>query len=106
MRVALEVNDTSPDGPRSTKEYRDEQHGPPVELWPVDRLIPFLNNPRTHSPEQVAQVAASIVQFGFVNPILVGTGGVIIAGHARLLAARKLGMKEVPVIMLGHLSPA
>ena len=66
-----------------------------VELWPVDRLIPFLNNPRTHSPEQVAQVAASIVQFGFVNPILVGTGGVIIAGHARLLAARKLGLGAV-----------
>jgi DNA modification methylase len=77
-----------------------------VELWPVDRLIPFLNNPRTHSPEQVAQVAASIVQFGFVNPILVGAGGVIIAGHARLLAARKLGMIEVPVIILGHLSQA
>jgi len=52
----------------------------------------------------VAQVAASIMEFGFVNPVLVGADGVIIAGHARVLAARKLGMAEVPVIVLGHLS--
>jgi ParB-like chromosome segregation protein Spo0J len=77
-----------------------------IERWPVDRLIPFINNPRTHTPEQVAQVAASIAEFGFVNPILVGVDNVIIAGHARLLAAKKLGMSEVPVIVLGHLSEA
>lgn len=75
-----------------------------VEQWPVDRLIPFVRNARTHSPEQVAQVAASIAEFGFVNPILVGSDKVIIAGHARLLAARKLDLKEIPVIVLGHLS--
>jgi DNA modification methylase len=75
-----------------------------LERWQVDRLIPYIRNARTHSEEQVAQVAASIVEFGWTNPILVGADGVIIAGHARLLAARKLGMTEVPVIVLDHLS--
>ena len=75
-----------------------------VERWQIDRLIPYIRNARTHSEEQVAQVAASIVEFGWTNPILVGADGVIIAGHARLLAARKLGMTEVPVIVLDHLS--
>ena len=74
------------------------------ELWPLDRLIPYARNARTHNEDQVAQVAASILEFGFANPILVGADGVIIAGHARLLAARKLGMTEVPVIVLDHLS--
>src|ERR1035438_1535244 len=75
-----------------------------VERWPIDRLIPYVRNARTHTEEQVAQVAASIIEFGWTNPILVGADGVIIAGHARLLAARKLGMTEVPVIVLDHLS--
>ncbi len=66
--------------------------------------ISFQLNARTHSDEQVAQVAASIVEFGWTNPILVGADGVIIAGHARLLAARKLGMAEVPVSVLDHLT--
>jgi len=77
-----------------------------IERWPVERLIPFARNPRTHSDEQVAQIAASIVEFGWTNPALVGADGVIIAGHARLAAARKLGLTEVPVIVLGHLSEA
>jgi DNA modification methylase len=76
-----------------------------VERWPVDKLIPFARNARTHSAEQVAQIAASIAEFGFVNPVLIGPDNVIIAGHARLLAARKLGMPEVPVIVLDHLTP-
>ena len=75
-----------------------------VELWPIDQLIPYVRNARTHSAEQIAQVAASIIEFGWTNPILVGSDRVVIAGHARLLAARKLGMNEVPVIVLGHLS--
>jgi len=75
-----------------------------VVTWPVERLIPYARNARTHSDEQVAQVAASIAEFGFVNPILVGPDGVIIAGHARLLAARKLRMTDVPVLVLGHLT--
>jgi ParB-like chromosome segregation protein Spo0J/DNA modification methylase len=75
-----------------------------IEHWPVDRLIPSDVNPRTHSPEQVAQIAASIREFGFVNPILVGPDGGIIAGEGRFRAALTQGMREVPVIVLGHLS--
>ncbi len=77
-----------------------------IELWPVDRLLPYAKNSRTHSDEQVAQVAASIVEFGWTNPILVDGEGGVIAGHARLLAALKLDMDEVPVIALAHLTPA
>src|SRR5450755_1138345 len=75
-----------------------------IQTWPIDKLIPYARNARTHSDEQVAQVAASIVEFGWTNPILVGADGVIIAGHARLAAARKLRMNEVPVIVLDGLS--
>jgi|GEM_PF-1778458 len=75
-----------------------------IEIWPTDRLVPYAKNARTHSPEQVAQIAASIVEFGFVNPILVDSMDGIIAGHGRLLAARKLGLAEVPVVVLGHLT--
>jgi DNA modification methylase len=75
-----------------------------IARWSVDRLIPYARNARTHSPEQVAQIAASIAEFGWTNPILVGADGVVIAGHARLLAARKLGITDVPVIVLDHLS--
>jgi DNA modification methylase len=75
-----------------------------VVTWPVERLIPFARNARTHSDEQVAQIAASIAEFGWTNPILAGADGIVIAGHARLLAARKLRMTEVPVIVLDHLT--
>jgi len=75
-----------------------------IEHTSVDRLIPYARNARTHSEPQVSQIAGSIAEFGFVNPILVGEDDVIIAGHGRLLAARKLGMAEVPVIRLEHLS--
>ena len=77
-----------------------------LELWPIEKLIPFARNPRTHSEAQVAQIAASIAAFGFNNPILVDTKAGIIAGHGRLLAARKLQLTEVPVIVLDHLSEA
>jgi DNA modification methylase len=77
-----------------------------IERWPLERLVPFARNPRTHTEEQVAQIAASIVEFGWTNPILVGADGVVIAGHARLQAARKLGLSEVPVIVLDHLTEA
>ena len=77
-----------------------------VELWPIDKLIPFARNPRTHSDSQVAQIAASIAEFGFLNPILVDTNAGILAGHGRLLAARKLQLQEVPVIVLDHLTDA
>src|SRR6476619_1718583 len=76
-----------------------------IERWPLDRLIPHARNARTHSEEQVAQIAGSIAEFGFVNPILVGDDGVMVAGHGRVLAARKLGLSDVPVIVLSHLTP-
>src|SRR6476619_1663272 len=76
-----------------------------VERWPLERLIPHARNARTHSEEQVAQIAGSIAEFGFVNPVLVGDDGVIVAGHGRIMAARKLGLSEAPVIVLAHLSP-
>ena len=75
-----------------------------LERWPVDRLVPYERNARTHSPEQVAQIAASIAEFGFTNPILVASDAGIIAGHGRLAAAKDLGLKEVPVVVLDHLS--
>src|SRR5580658_200176 len=77
-----------------------------IELWLLDKLIPFARNPRTHSDEQIAQIAASIKEFGFNNPILVDTKAGILAGHGRLLAARKLGLTEVPVIVLDLLTEA
>lgn len=70
----------------------------------VDALVPYARNARTHSDEQVAQIAASIAEFGFNNPILVDGHRGIVSGHARLLAARKLALSEVPVIELAHLS--
>jgi DNA modification methylase len=75
-----------------------------IEFWPLDRFIPYARNARTHSDEQVAQIAASIREFGFVNPILAGPDRVMIAGHARLLAARKLELAEAPVIVLDGLT--
>ena len=77
-----------------------------IEHWPLEKLIPYTRNPRTHSDAQVTQIAASIAEFGFNNPILVDTKAGIIAGHGRLLAARKLQLAEVPVIVLDHLTEA
>lgn len=75
-----------------------------IELWPVERLVPFEGNARTHSAAQVAQLAASIERFGFLAPILVDGESGILAGHGRLMAARELGMQQVPVVVLDHLT--
>ena len=77
-----------------------------IEHWPLEKLVAYAQNPRTHSDAQVAQIAASIAEFGFNNPILVDTKAGIIAGHGRLLAARKLQLEQVPVIVLDHLTEA
>jgi DNA modification methylase len=77
-----------------------------IETRPVADLIPYIANSRTHSDAQVAQIAASIKEFGWTNPILIDGDNTIIAGHGRLLAARKLGMESVPAIVLDHLSKA
>ena len=75
-----------------------------IEYLALDALIPYARNSRTHNDAQVAQIAASIKEFGFTNPVLVDVDGGIIAGHGRVLAARKLGLSEVPCIRLGHLT--
>jgi len=76
-----------------------------IEQWPLDRLKPYSRNARTHSPEQIAQIAASIQEFGFTNPILVASDDGILAGHGRLAAAKDLKLQEVPVVVLDHLTP-
>jgi ParB-like chromosome segregation protein Spo0J len=65
-----------------------------IELWPIDRLRPYERNPRTHSDAQVDQIAASMVEFGWANPVLVDEQGGVLAGHGRLLAGRKLGLAQ------------
>ena len=77
-----------------------------VEQWPVERLVPYQHNARTHSDSQVGQIADSIRRFGFTAPLLVDDGGRVIAGHGRLMAARVLGLSQVPVLVLDHLSDA
>lgn len=75
-----------------------------IELWPVEKLQPYAKNARTHSDEQVEQIAASMREFGFTNPILVDSQDGIIAGHGRLMAAKRLQLPQVPVIVLDHLT--
>jgi ParB-like chromosome segregation protein Spo0J len=70
-----------------------------VERWPIDRLIPYAKNSRTHSEAQIAQIAASMKEWGWTNPVLADEAGGVIAGHARILAARQLGYAEVPVMV-------
>jgi ParB-like chromosome segregation protein Spo0J len=75
-----------------------------IESIKLEKLIPYARNSRTHSDQQIAQVAASIREFGFTNPVLIDAEDGIIAGHGRVMAARKLGLTEVPCIRLGHLT--
>jgi site-specific DNA-methyltransferase (adenine-specific) len=75
-----------------------------IEQIEIEKLLPYARNSRTHSDEQTAQIAASIMEFGFTNPVLIDNENQIIAGHGRLLAARKLQLKEVPCIRLGYLT--
>ena len=77
-----------------------------IEQRAIEALVPYARNSRTHSDAQIAQIAASIREFGFTNPVLVDKDGGIIAGHGRVMAARKLGLKDVPCIALGHLTDA
>jgi DNA modification methylase len=77
-----------------------------IQFWAIDQLIPYERNARSHSDLQIAQIASSIGEFGFTNPILVNAKGQIIAGYARYLAARKRNLEQVPVIKLEHLTEA
>jgi len=77
-----------------------------IEHWPIDKPIPYAGNARMLSPKAVDKVAASIKEFGWQQPLVVDKEGVIIAGHTRLLAAKQLGLKEVPVVVATDLTPA
>lgn len=77
-----------------------------IEMIGVGALLPYARNSRIYSEEQVAQIAASVREFGFTNPLLIREDMTVIAGHGRLQAARKLGMTDVPCIRLSHLTPA
>lgn len=72
----------------------------------IEDLLPYINNSRTHSPEQVNQIASSIKEFGFTNPVLIDEKNSVIAGHGRLLASKKLNLKKIPCIILTGLSQA
>lgn len=77
-----------------------------VERWKIEKLVPYARNARTHSDEQVAQIAASIKEWGWTTPVLVDEAGSIIAGHGRTLAAQRLKMTEVPVMVASGWSDA
>ena len=77
-----------------------------IEHLPTDTLVPYARNSRTNSPEQVAQIAASIKEFGFTNPVLIDADNTLIAGHGRVMAAQSLGLATVPAIRLAHLTDA
>ena len=76
-----------------------------IEQWPLARLKPYAKNARTHSEDQIAKIAGSLVEYGWTAPVMVADDGEIVAGHGRLLAAQHLGLEEVPVIRLSHLTP-
>ncbi len=77
-----------------------------IEQWPLARLQPYAKNAKLHGADQVAKIAASMAEFGWTVPCLVGEDGELIAGHGRVLAATQLGLTEAPVIVLGHLTEA
>lgn len=77
-----------------------------IEMWPIKKVLPYANNAKQHPDAQVSQLSESIKKFGFVNPVLVDAGGVLIAGHGRVAAAQHLGLKKIPVIQLGYLTEA
>ena len=72
----------------------------------IDLLIPYARNSRTHSDSQITKIASSIKEFGFLNPVIIDKDNGIIAGHGRVMAAKKLGMKQVPVLLVEHLTEA
>lgn len=77
-----------------------------IEHLALEALVPYARNSRTHSAEQVAQIAASITEFGFTNPVLIDADNTLIAGHGRVMAAQQLGLATVPAIRLAHLTSA
>src|ERR1700731_2013825 len=111
-RPARKRANTSPPSARARARARDgsgNQRPWPadkVERWAIDRLIPYARNARTHTDAQIAAIAASIKEWGWTTPALVGEDGGLIAGHARILAARQLGISEIPVMVAAGWSEA
>ena len=77
-----------------------------MQLVPISKLVPYVNNARTHSPEQVMKLRSSLREFGFINPIIIDRDYGIIAGHGRLLAAKEEGITEVPCVFVDYLTEA
>ena len=77
-----------------------------MQLVPVSKLVPYVNNARTHSPEQVMKLRSSLREFGFINPIIIDRDYGIIAGHGRILAAKEEGITEVPCVFVDYLTEA
>jgi ParB-like chromosome segregation protein Spo0J len=88
------------------REDRDEWPADQVERWPVRQLIPYARNARTHSEDQIKQIAASIREWGWTVPVLVDEQGTLIAGHGRVLAAQLLGITDVPTMVARGWTPA
>ena len=77
-----------------------------MKMVPIDKLVPYINNARTHSPEQITKLRASLREFGFINPVIIDKDYGVIAGHGRLEAAKAEGLDEVPCVLADHLSEA
>ena len=77
-----------------------------MKLVPIDRLVPYINNARTHSPEQINKLRSSLREFGFINPVIIDRDYGVIAGHGRILAAKEEGITEVPCVFADHLTEA
>ena len=77
-----------------------------MQLVALDKLVPYANNARTHSPEQIGKLRSSLREFGFINPVIIDRDFGIIAGHGRVLAAREEGITEVPCVFVDHLTEA
>ena len=77
-----------------------------MQLVPISKLVPYVNNARTHSPEQIAKLRSSLREFGFINPVIIDRDYGVIAGHGRILAAKEEGIKEVPCVFADHLTEA
>ena len=77
-----------------------------MQLVPIAKLVPYVNNARTHSPEQITKLRSSLREFGFINPVIIDRAFNVIAGHGRILAAKEEGITEVPCVFADHLSEA
>ena len=77
-----------------------------MRLVPIAKLVPYVNNARTHSPEQITKLRSSLREFGFINPVIIDRDFNVIAGHGRILAAKEEGIREVPCVFADHLSEA